>query len=266
VSSITTDQGNVHYEVYGRGKPVILLHGWLGSWGLWQQTMADLGGSYRTYALDFWGFGESGKKRASYDVQDFVSLVDQFMEQLGIVSAPLVGHSMGGTVSLSVAMNYPSRVTKVAVAGSPIAGASLAPLLKLSGYRPIAFLLFNMMAPFRAWMKHFYSRRICSDPRFPDMMDRDLSRTTLESFLLSIASLRRTDLRSCLNQVTVPVLGMYGDKDKVVDPLQWQPLEKGAPRAKIARFPDAGHFMMLESPYEFSQILKNFLDEPQLTI
>ena len=43
MSSITTDQGIVHYEVYGRGRPVILLHGWLGSWGLWQETMAYLG-------------------------------------------------------------------------------------------------------------------------------------------------------------------------------------------------------------------------------
>jgi len=82
VSSITTSQGIVHYEVYGRGRPVIFLHGWLGSWGLWQETMNNLGRFYRAYALDFWGFGESGKKRTTYDVQDFVSLVDQFMEQL----------------------------------------------------------------------------------------------------------------------------------------------------------------------------------------
>ena len=145
MSSITTDQGIVHYEVYGRGRPVILLHGWLGSWGLWQETMAYLGAFYRTYALDFWGFGESGKKRETYAVSDFVSLVDQFMEQLGIIHAPLVGHSMGGTVSLSVAIKYPERVSKVVVVGSPIIGSSLAPLLKLAGYRPIASMA--MMTP-----------------------------------------------------------------------------------------------------------------------
>ena len=145
--------------------------------------MAFLGGFYRTYALDFWGFGESGKKRDTYAVDDFVSLVNQFMEQLGIVNAPLVGHSMGGTVSLAVAIRFPERVSKIVVVGSPIVGSSLAPLLKLSGYRPIAFLLFNFMSPFRAFMKYYYSRQICSDPRFPDMMDHDLSRTTVESFL-----------------------------------------------------------------------------------
>jgi pimeloyl-ACP methyl ester carboxylesterase len=261
VSSITTDQGIVHYEAYGRGKPVILLHGWLGSWGLWQETMAFLGAFYRTYALDFWGFGESGKKRETYAVQDFVSLVDQFMEQLGIIHAPLVGHSMGGTVSLSVATQYPQRVSKVVVVGSPIVGSSLAPLLKLSGYRAIAWVLFNMMGPFRMWMKYYYSRQICRDPRFPDMMDRDLSRTTVESFLRSIASLRQTDLRPDLNRVKVPALGLYGDKDKIVDPLQWQPMQHGIPGAKIVRFPTAGHFIMLEEPMEFTQQLKGFLDE-----
>jgi pimeloyl-ACP methyl ester carboxylesterase len=228
---------------------------------LWQETMAYLGAFYRTYALDFWGFGESGKKRETYAVQDFVSLVNQFMEQLGIVNAPLVGHSMGGTVSLSVAVQYPQRVSKVVVVGSPIVGSSLAWPLKMAGQRPIAFMLFNMMGTFRTAMR-VASPFICRDPRFSDMMDRDLSRTTVESFLRSIASLRRTDLRPVLGQVKVPALGIYGDKDNIVHPMQWQPMQKGMPQTRIQRFPKAGHFVMLEEPAEFSQKLKSFLDEP----
>jgi pimeloyl-ACP methyl ester carboxylesterase len=262
VSSITTDQGIVHYEVYGRGRPVILLHGWLGSWGLWQETMSFLGRFYRTYALDFWGFGESGKKRETYAVQDFVTLVDQFMEQLGIVNAPLVGHSMGGTVSLSVAIKYPQRVSKVVVVGSPIVGSSLAFPLKWAGYRPIAFLLFNMMGAFRFGMR-VASPIICRDERFADMMDRDLSRTTVESFLLSIASLRRTDLRPWLGQIKIPAMGIYGDRDVIVHPRQWEPMKKGIEHAHIERFPSAGHFPMLEEPQNFAERLKAFLDRKE---
>jgi len=259
VSSITTDQGIVHYEVYGRGRPVILLHGWLGSWGLWQDTMSFLGRYYRTYALDFWGFGESGKKRETYAVQDFVSLVDQFMEQLGIENAPLVGHSMGGTVSLSVAIKYPQRVNKVVVVGSPIVGSSLALPLKWAGYRPIAFMLFNMMGAFRFGIR-VASPFICRDERFAAMMDRDLSRTTVESFLRSIASLRRTDLRPMLGQIKVPAMGMYGDRDVIVHPRQWEPMKNGIAHARIERFPAAGHFPMLEEPQNFAERLKSFLD------
>ena len=264
MSSITTDQGIVHYEVYGRGRPVILLHGWLGSWGLWQETMAYLGRSYRTYALDFWGFGESGKKRDTYVVQDFVSLVDQFMDRLGITEAPLVGHSMGGTVSLLVAMQYPQRVSKVVVVGSPIVGSSLAVPLKLAGYRMIAFMLFNMMWAFRGGMK-IASPFICADPQFPQMMDKDLSSTTLESFLRSIASLRRTDLRPMLSQLKIPVMGIYGGRDNIVHPNQWQPLLQGVPHTKVVFWERAQHFVMLDMSKEFTFTLKTFLDEEEKT-
>ena len=262
MSSITTDQGIVHYEVYGRGRPVILLHGWLGSWGLWQETMAYLGRYYRTYALDFWGFGESGKKRETYAVQDFVKLVDQFMDRLGIAEAPLVGHSMGGTVSLAVAIQYPERVRKVIVIGSPIIGSSLAVPLKLAGYRFTAFMLFNMMWAFRGGMK-VAAPFICSDPRFPGMMDRDLTSTTVESFLRSIASLRRTDLRPMLSQLKIPVMGMYGDRDNIVSPRQWQPLSEGVPQAQIVRWERAQHFVMLDTPQDFMEKLKTFLDQEE---
>lgn len=226
--------------------------------------MAYLGQYYRTYALDFWGFGESGKKRETYAVQDFVSLVDQFMNQLGIARAPLVGHSMGGTVSLSVAIQYPERVSKVVVVGSPIAGSSLALPLKWAGYRPIAFMLFNMMGVFRFGLRAA-SPFICRDPRFPDMMDRDLSRTTVESFLRSIASLRRTDLRPMLDEIKVPVMGMYGNKDNIVHPMQWKPLSAGVEHNKTERFPKAGHFIMLDESEPFMHKLKSFLDEESPT-
>jgi pimeloyl-ACP methyl ester carboxylesterase len=221
--------------------------------------MADLGQYFRTYALDFWGFGESGNKNESFAVKDFVKMIDQFMEQLGIAQAPLVGHSMGGTVSLSVAIEYPERPSKVVVIGSPIRGSSLSFLLKLFGQPQIAYIVhhnlwalklgFRLLAP-------FYSR----DKMWPDIMNRDISRTTLESFLISIASLRRTDLRPSLHQINIPVLGMYGDKDIVVDPNQWQPLKEGIPQAQIERFTTAGHFIMLDEPQAFRETLRNFLE------
>ena len=226
--------------------------------------MAYLGASYRTYALDFWGFGDSGKKRDSYAVQDFVSLVDQFMDRLGIERAPLVGHSMGGTVSLSVAIQYPQRVSKVVVVGSPIEGSSLAILLKVLGLRPIAVILFNVMWAFRLGMR-VYSPLISHDPRFPAMMDKDLSRTTLESFLLSIASLRRTDLRPFLSQIKIPAMGMYGGKDIIVSPTEWKTMLEGIPHARIEQFPNAGHFVMLDDPDPFLFKLKEFLDKEKTT-
>ena len=259
MSSITTDQGSVHYEVFGRGKPVILLHGWLGSWGIWQETMKYLATDYRTYALDFWGFGDSGKKRDTYDIDDFVDLVDQFMENLGIAAAPIIGHSLGGTVSLAFAIKYPQRTKKVAVIGSPIHGSSLDMVLKLFGMRPVAFVVHNFMWALKLGFRIF-SPIITSDKNWFSMMERDLSKTTLDSFLLSISSLRNTDLRRQLDQINIPTMGMYGRKDVIVDPGQWQPLSEGVSNVRIERFKDAGHFPMLDQPSLFRDTLKDFLD------
>jgi pimeloyl-ACP methyl ester carboxylesterase len=256
--SITTQHGVVHFEVNGRGHPIIFLHGWLGSWGLWQDTMDFLSGHYRTYALDFWGFGESGKKSGSFTVPDFVSMVGQFMENLGIHKAPLVGHSMGGTVSLSFALQNPGKVSKVVVIGSPISGSSLAFLLKLAGYPCVAKIVFNMMWALKFGIR-VASSWITRDPNWTGMIEKDLSRTTLESFLLSIASLRRIDLTSKLEPISFPVMGMYGKRDVIVHPNQCEVLQNSLPYARIERFENAGHFIMLDEPQLFQSKLRDFL-------
>ncbi len=250
----------MHYQVQGRGRPVLFLHGWLGSWGLWQETMNFLQSDYRTYALDFWVFGESGKKRPSYEFGDFVRLVDQFMDALGIVQAPLVGHSMGGSVSVAVAEKYPQRVTKVSVIGSPIVGSSLALPLKLAGYKPIAWTVHNMLWALRLGIK-IAAPRITTDARWPDIINNDLSRTTVDSFLQSIRSLRSTDLRGNLAALPMPVQGIYGQKDNIVNPRQGEVLEKVAAHPQVVRMEHAGHFPMLDQPRAFMAALKQFLDE-----
>jgi pimeloyl-[acyl-carrier protein] methyl ester esterase len=95
------------------------------------------------------------------------------------------------------------------------------------------------------------------------MMDRDLTSTTVESFLRSIASLRRTDLRPMLSQVNIPVMGVYGDRDNIVHPKQWQPLSQGVPHTRVVRYERAQHFVMMDVGQDFMEKLKSFLDEEE---
>ncbi len=259
MGSVVTRQGVVHYEAQGNGPPVILLHGWLGSWGYWLDTMTALSDQFRTYALDFWGFGESGKPRSGYEVSDFVGLVDQFMERLGIPSAPVVGHSMGGTVALRLAIEHRQRVTKVVVVGSPVDGSSLSLPLRLAGRKPVAYFVWHMPVLLR-WGIRLSSPRLTRDwRRWYEMILHDLSRTTLEAFLASIRSLRRTDLRDSLDTIRVPVMGIYGENDIVVDPRQGGVLLRSAPNADLAMMRHCGHFPMLDDTDSFNRRLKQFL-------
>jgi pimeloyl-ACP methyl ester carboxylesterase len=264
MSSIVTDQGMVHYETYGTGSPVILLHGWIGSWGLWQPTMEALGSQYRCYALDFWGFGESGKKRDSYAVGDFMELVRQFMDALGISRAPLIGHSMGGTTSLGTTMRYPDRISKVCVIGSPIVGNSLS-ILQLAGVPWIGSMVRRLPALLKLGIR-VAAPLITRDPKWHAMVSRDISATTAESFFSSIGSLRRTDLRPRLGEIRVPTMGLYGGRDVIVHPRQYEPLRRGVPHARIEIMPKSGHFPMLDEPERYLEIVKSFLDEKPVDV
>ncbi|MCB0208201.1 MAG: alpha/beta hydrolase [Anaerolineae bacterium] len=259
MSSIVTDQGIVHYEAYGRGQPVILLHGWLGSWGYWLQTMEALKGQYRCYALDFWGFGESGKFRSRYDLGDFVSLVDQFMDRLGIEAAPIVGHSMGGTVAISLALAKPNRVKRVIVVGSPIVGNSLNIFLRLAGKPWIASLVWQMPQALRLGIRVFSPYVVNDWHAWYKMITRDLSRTTLEAFFSSISSLHKTDLRPQLPGITTPVMGIYGVGDNVVAPTQANVITNNAPLSRVLMMSGSGHFPMLDEPQSFNENLVEFL-------
>lgn len=258
--TLVTEQGIVHYEVYGRGRPVILLHGWLGSWALWRQTIEELGKQFRTYALDFFGFGDSIERSDSVSVDIYVELVNQFIERLGIPKAPLIGHSMGGTVSLGVASRYPSRIVKVAVIGSPIVGSSLNFFLKLSGYKAIADLVYGIPMikdGFIYGLTHLGAKDGAALHR---MVREDASKVSSDSFFQSIGTLRRTDVTHQLPNIQQPILGIYGKRDIIVHPMQGKVLLKHAPTAREAWFEGSGHFPMLDEPERFHQVIVDFLN------
>ena len=263
MSSIVTDQGVVHYEVTGRGRPVILLHGWIGSWGHWVDTMTCLEGNFRGYALDFWGFGDSNNKENRFQITDFVNLVEQFMDRLGIESAPVIGHSMGGTVALNLALNKPRRVERVVLVGSPIVGNSLNIFLQLAGKPQVAAFLwkFPFFLPF--FLK-LYSPYVVKVPqKWYKMVVNDISSTTQQSFFSSIRSLHYTDLRPHLPELRVPILGIYGLSDVIVSPYQSTLISQNVKDAQVAMFEGSGHFPMLDEPERFNQCLLEFLNQPR---
>lgn len=261
MSSIVTDRGIVHYETYGRGKPVVLLHCWLGSWNYWFSTMEYLAQhKYKTYALDFWGFGDSAKQ-GSFTVDEYVEMVEQFMERMGLDRARVMGHSMGGSVSLSLTLAHPQRVSKVAVIGSPIVGSGLSLLLKLSGNRQVAKLLYTIPGLLPSIMKALSFTYARDWRTLYDMLKKDLSRTTVESFSASIRDLRQTDLRPRLHECRVPAMGIYGRKDNIVNPKQGEVIRKGIKNHVVHYFEDSGHFPMLDQTELFHQRILEFLED-----
>lgn len=269
MSSIVTKQGILHYEALGRGQPVILLHGWINSWDVWRDSMIQLSRThkYRIYALDFWGFGDSAKgtnnSSPSFQIDGYVEMVCQFMDTLGIIKSPLIGHSMGGTVAFQFALKYPERTQTVTVVGSPIVGSTLNPFLKLASMRGISFLIRRFPGTFgpvsNAVTKLLLQFVLAGDsPQIRDMIFRDWQRTTYDSFFRSIADLRQTDLRADLKNLRIPALGIYGAHDNIVSPSNANLLNHTLPSAEVTMMNYSRHFPMTDEPDRFLAILESF--------
>jgi 2-hydroxy-6-oxo-6-(2'-aminophenyl)hexa-2,4-dienoate hydrolase len=243
---------------------VILIHGWTQAWNTWRSTIEHFHGQYRMYAPDLWGFGLSDKERRdSFEVADFVELIPQFMDALGIIKMPLMGHSMGGTTALGVALKYPERVKKVAVVGSPIDGRTLSLFLKFASRGQVAKLLLAgenapLLRTFLRLWSPFVSRQ--NPNQFYETTIENSSGFTTESFYRSIDSLRRTDLRDELATMQVPAMGIYGARDVIVSPKNMKVFRELVPDGHEAWIPDAGHFPMWDTPDRFFDAFQEFME------
>jgi pimeloyl-ACP methyl ester carboxylesterase len=257
---MVVDHQMVHYEVFGHGRPVLFLHGWLGSWRYWFPTMERVAEHFRTYSFDFWGFGESRRQSTQESIQNYSDQVIRFIDELGIDNVLLVGHSMGGMVALKTAINHPKRIGRVAAVGAPIVGDSLSWLLKLTD-RPVLAKTFARASWFRRFMfSHFLGET--NDPAVHEILDDSVksSSTTLQR---AVSSMWRTDLRPELPRLTVPTLIVHGGRDEIVHPNQAD-LFDNIPAAEVVVMPESRHFPFLDEADLFNDMLVRFLKQDTL--
>lgn len=120
MSAITTSDGDiVHYEVLGRGRAVVLIHGWLGSWRYWIPAMQQLHLKYRVYALDLFGFGDSAKN-GKYGINHQVNMLMEFSNQLGLGKTAIIGHALGAWVAAEFAHRQPEKVARLMTISAPL--------------------------------------------------------------------------------------------------------------------------------------------------
>src|SRR5512143_3202037 len=137
--SVVTLQGEfIHYEVLGRGRPVFFLHGWVGSWRYWVPAVQAASISYRGYAVDLWGFGDTAKRPAMYLLEKQVSLLDDFLDALGIGKIAIIGHGLGAVVALSYAATHGAIVDRVMLTSLPLEADSISPRLRAAPISELA--------------------------------------------------------------------------------------------------------------------------------
>jgi pimeloyl-ACP methyl ester carboxylesterase len=261
MSIIVVDNQVVHYEVFGHGRPVLFLHGWLGSWRYWYPTMQVVAEQFRTYSFDFLGFGESRHKTTEESIRVYSQQVIRFMDELGIDRIALVGHSMGGMVAMKTALDYPDRVQRVVTVGAPFNGRSISWLLKLTRNQTLANT-FARWSWLRRTLFHFFLGQDYHNPHASDVQEvlDDSLKSNAATLRATVCSMLHTDLRPELPRLNVPALIVHGRRDDVVNPNQVK-LFRDIAMADVLVMAKSRHFPFTDEPDAFNERVLLFLKE-----
>ncbi len=217
----------IHYEDYGVGRPIVLIHGWPLSGRSWEaQVPALVEAGYRVVAYDRRGFGASSQPWDGYDYDTFAGDLNALLTKLDLSDAVLVGFSMGG----GEVARYISRYGTDRVGGAVFAGA-VPPFLFKSDDNPDGGLDEATIEEFRTGVK---TDRAAFNKQFVENFlsageKTDLASEEQKQYLRQIADFASpkgqldcitafgtTDFREDLKAITVPTLVIHGDSDAVV--------------------------------------------------
>lgn len=119
-----TPEGQIHFAMAGKGRPVLLLHQTPRSWDEYRDVLPILGKKYWAVAMDTIGFGDSYMPAKEASIELYARGVIQFLDAMGIGRASIVGHHTGGVIAVEVAASYPDRVEKIVLSSTPYVDAA----------------------------------------------------------------------------------------------------------------------------------------------
>jgi non-heme chloroperoxidase len=221
----------LHYEDFGAGKPVVLIHGWPLSARSWEgQVPALIEAGYRVISYDRRGFGESSQPWNGYDYDTFAADLKAVLEKLDLTDVTLIGFSMGGGELARYVGTYGTdRIAKLVFASAvppylwksddnPEGGvdADLASWFNdgITGDRP-AFLKTFLSMFFTAGAPSADNKPLVSDEQIAYNLGIAEAASPKGTLDCTVA-FATTDFRDDLTKITVPTLVIHGDSDSIV--------------------------------------------------
>jgi pimeloyl-ACP methyl ester carboxylesterase len=241
MSAILLDDKIVHYEVLGRGRPVIFLHGWVGSWRYWIPAMQTASMSFRAYALDLWGFGDTARDRSCDSLEKQTVLLDRFLQALGIGKVALIGHGLGALAAILLARKYPDVVDRMMAVNVPLEIKSVASRLR----SPVS------PSDLADWL-------LGKDP-ITEPARTDATKTDPQAITLSFTSLEKLDVMLLLDAISTPCLIVHGLRDPALQTLDYERVMSMAENIHQIVLEESGHFPMLDESTRFNRMMSDFL-------
>lgn len=243
------------------GSPVVILHGLLGASSNWRSIARQLCGEYRVFTLDLRNHGESPHVDAmSYPAM--AADVIAFLDQHGLDTATIIGHSMGGKTAMRLALDAPERVTQLVV-------VDIAPTLSRHDHVPWLRAMADMdlhRVKKRSDAEHLLESAV-PDAAMRGFLLQNLTssaagftwRVNLEAIEKSLPALLDFPVDANTRPFTGPTLFVRGAQSDYVAEKDQAAIHALFPRAQMVTIEDAGHWVHAEQPGRFLESLKKHL-------
>jgi pimeloyl-ACP methyl ester carboxylesterase len=233
----------IWYAEYGKGSPVILLHGGLVNSNYWGKLISALKAHYHVIVMDSRGHGRSSINDEPLTYHLMAKDVLGLMDYLHLQNAAIVGWSDGANIGLDIAMSHPERVTKLFALGG--------------NSNPEGTQDVTQSPTFNAFSKRIAQEYLALSPT-PSLENFN----RLNQHIVKMWQSEPNFTTTMLQQITVPTWIVTGDHDEAIKRSHSEYMASTIPHAGLLIEPNAGHFAFLQYPEKFNHDVLYFLRQP----
>jgi pimeloyl-ACP methyl ester carboxylesterase len=267
VRHLSLGNNRLTYRVIGSGPDVLLIHGWISSGRMWEALMCEMAQTCRVWALDLLGFGDSqGINPAKIiTLNDEARLLVAFCKEMGIRSVTAVGHSMGGTLAVKLALEQPDLINKIVLI-CPVITGKLVYHMEQFLANPVGQTLLNFSQRF--WPNVFTMPQVTA-VLAPPYIGEEACRRTIEDLRKAtwgaaygcLMSMLNINLDKYLHKVKKPTLVITGAQDVTIPPTESKLAADLIPGAHYIELPHCHHQPPDEDPIFLMRTIGAFLTD-----
>jgi pimeloyl-ACP methyl ester carboxylesterase len=260
------------YRIAGSGPAVLLIHGIGDSSDTWAELIPGLARKHTVIAPDLLGHGASDKPRADYSVAAYANGVRDLLSTLGIESATLVGHSLGGGVAMQFAYQFPERTERLILVSAGGVGGEVNPVLRAVSLPGAHLMLSALRLPgmrlnvglFLRLMRLLDTDLAQDAPELVNLVDALPDTTSRSAFIRTLRAVvdwrgqAVTMLDRCYLTEGMPTMLLWGDRDSVVPVRHAHGAHAAMPGSRLEIFEGAGHFPFHSDPARFLALVEEF--------
>ena len=260
------DPSTWHWTEQGDGPPLLLLHGLGASSFSFRHNLARLAEKFRVLAPDLPGHGSSpAPGDGDYRLEALTRGLHDFLELHGLRRAAVAGNSLGGSLALLLARDYPERVAALILL-APAAAVTRVPLI----FHPLRLPVLGGLAAalLGPWiialaLRLAYHRRELITPEVQAAYARPFRelarRLAFRRFCRQLQIPPLADIEAILRQIQQPTLLIWGEQDRILPLGQASWIKARLPQARLQLLPEVGHAPQEEAPDAVNEIIIDFL-------